>query len=220
MPRKKTVFLDLDGTLTDSGPGIINSFNYALVQMGYPPLGQDADWIVGPSLWDSFAKYGIPAEQLDTAIAHYRTCYRGGEMLNNRLYDGVYDQLTQLKQLGYALCLATSKPIAYATEITAHFGLTDLFDDQVGSELDGSRSDKAELLGFGMARLGCAPQDAIMVGDRHYDVVGAKAVGIACLGALYGFGSRDELIKAGAVALLNTAHDLATSVGTHLPIGE
>jgi phosphoglycolate phosphatase len=220
MTQRKTVFLDLDGTLTDSGPGIVNSFNYALTHLGLPRLPENPDGVVGPSLWESFPKYGVDPAQIDQAIALYRECYRGGEMLNNKLYEGIIDQLSALKETGYRLCLATSKPIAYASEITAHFGLDAFLDDQVGSELDGSRSDKHELLTYGMKKMCCASADAIMVGDRFYDVKGARAIGMPCIGALYGYGTRDELIDAGAIALLNTAHDLGTSVKTHLPIGE
>jgi phosphoglycolate phosphatase len=220
MNFRKVVFLDLDGTLTDSGPGIINSFNFALDRLGLPPLPENPDGVVGPSLWESFPKYGVKSDQIDLAIAAYRECYRGGEMLNNRLYEGIIEQLSTLKDAGYGLCLATSKPIAYAAEITAHFGLSAYLDEQVGSELDGSRSEKRDLLTYGLEKMCCGALDSIMVGDRHYDVNGACAVGMPCLGALYGYGTRDELIDAGAIALLNTAHDLATSVRKHLPIGE
>jgi phosphoglycolate phosphatase len=217
--QQKTVFLDLDGTMTDSGQGIINSFNYALGKMGYGDLGDDPNWVVGPSLWESFTRFGLPQDQLDIAVSHYRDCYRGGEMLNNTLYDGILDQMERLKSDGYRLCMATSKPIAYASEITAHFGLDALLDHQFGSELDGTRTDKFDLLTYGLGQTGAQAENAIMVGDRHYDVLGAKQVGMPCLGALYGYGSRDELIAAGAVAVLNTAHDLRYAVQMYLPKG-
>ena len=212
------VFLDLDGTLTDSGPGIINAFNYALGQMGYPDLGDDANWVVGPSLWDSLTKLGMPAELHDQTVAHYRDAYRGGEMFNNRLYDGVLGQLSDLKSRGYRLCLATSKPIAYAGDIVAHFGVSDFLDYEFGSELDGTRTDKTELLAYGLAQTGCDPRDAIMIGDRHYDVIGARNNGMGCLGALYGFGTLDELTTASATDILHAATDMATAVTKHLKL--
>lgn len=210
------VFLDLDGTLTDSGPGIVNSFNYALGQMGYPDLGDNANWVVGPSLWDSLTKLGMPADLHDQTVAHYREAYRGGEMFNNRLYDGVLAQLADLKSQGYRLCLATSKPIAYAGDIVAHFGVSNFLDYEFGSELDGSRTDKTELLAYGLAQTGCDPRDAIMIGDRHYDVIGARNNGMACLGALYGFGTHEELANAGAIDMLDSATDMAAMVTKHL----
>ncbi|NCV30189.1 MAG: HAD family hydrolase, partial [Rhodobacteraceae bacterium] len=110
----KVIFLDLDGTLTDAGPGIKNCFNYALERMGLPEIRTNNDWIVGPPLWDSFAKVGVADDQLDQAVDLYRERYRDIGYLENALYDGVLDQLSRLKERSFALCLATSKAAEYA----------------------------------------------------------------------------------------------------------
>lgn len=214
----KTVFLDLDGTLTDSGPGIISSIKHTLETMGYPPLQDDGRWLVGPALWDSFRKLGLPEDALDPAVAIYREKYKSGDMLNAVLYPDVLAQLEQLKDAGYRLCLATSKAIAYATDITLHFGIAPYLDQQFGSELDGTRADKPSLIAYGLAQTGTLAHDAVMIGDRHYDISGAKANNIKSIGVAYGYGGEEELRTAGADAVIQHPHQLAETIQSILPI--
>jgi len=210
----KVIFLDLDGTLTDAGPGIKNCVNYALDKMGFPILESNNDWIVGPPLWDSFAKLGIAQDQLDHAVDLYRERYRDIGYLENALYDGVLDQLSRLKDHKFRLCLATSKPADYAVKITAHFGIDRYLECQFGSELDGTRSAKAELLEHGLGITHTTANNAVMVGDRSFDIIGAHANGIAAFGVLYGYGTKDELNGAGADGLIENPCDLAASLTT------
>ena len=211
----KVIFLDLDGTLTDAGPGIKNCFNYALDKMGLPEITANNDWIVGPPLWDSFAKVGVVQEQLDHAVDLYRERYRDVGYLENALYAGVLEQLSNLKDHNFTLCLATSKPAEYAVKITAYFGIDLYLDYQFGSELDGTRSAKAELLKHGLSDTNASAQDAVMVGDRSFDILGAHANNMPAFGVLYGYGTKDELKAAGADALIQGPSALAHSLITH-----
>jgi phosphoglycolate phosphatase len=210
----KVIFLDLDGTLTDAGPGIKNCFNYALERMGLPEIRTNNDWIVGPPLWDSFAKIGVADDHLDHAVDLYRERYRDIGYLENALYDGVLDQLSRLKNHSFTLCLATSKAEEYAVKITAHFGIDRYLDHQFGSELDGTRSAKTDLLKHGLNITNSSAQGAVMVGDRSFDILGAHANDMAALGVLYGYGNQDELKGAGADGLIQDSSELAHSLIT------
>ena len=212
----KVIFLDLDGTLTDAGPGIKNCFDYALDKMGLPRITTNNDWIVGPPLWDSFAKVGVADDHLDHAVDLYRERYRDVGYLENALYDGVLDQLSRLKDHQFKLCLATSKAAEYAFKITAHFGIDRYLDHQFGSELDGTRSGKADLLKHGLDVTNATVHDAAMVGDRSYDILGARANGMAALGVLYGYGTQDELIGAGANGLIQGPSEFAHALITFM----
>ena len=114
----KTVFLDLDGTLTDAGPGILNSVSYALDKMGYAPFEGDGSWMVGPPLWDSFRILGVLENRLDDAVEHYRNRYANIGCLENSLYEGVLAELSSIKAQGYQLCITTSKHSTYACKIS------------------------------------------------------------------------------------------------------
>ena len=138
----KTVFLDLDGTLADAGPGILNSVSYALDKMGYAPFEGDGSWIVGPPLWDSFRVLGVPENRLDDAVEHYQNRYADIGWLENSLYEGVLAELSSIKAQGFQLCITTSKHSTYACKITKHFGIAVLMDYEFGSESDGTRADK------------------------------------------------------------------------------
>ena len=182
--------------------------------MGLPEIRTNNDWIVGPPLWDSFAKVGVSDDQLDHAVDLYRERYRGIGYLENTLYDGVLDQLSRLKDHSFTLCLATSKAAEYAVKITAHFGIDRYLDHQFGSELDGTRSAKPDLLKHGLNITNSSAQDAMMVGDRSFDIVGAHANKMAAFGVLYGYGNQDELEGAGADGLIQDPSALAYSLIT------
>jgi phosphoglycolate phosphatase len=213
----RAVFLDLDGMLTDSGEGIVKSVDYALGKLDLPALSGDTNWIIGPPLWDSFSQLGVPEDELEHAVAFYRERYSKTGYLENRLYDGILQQLSDLRDAGYLMYLATAKPMSYAAKITAYFGISNYLTDQFGSEEDGTRSDKTSLLAHALSVAKSTPAQAIMIGDRHYDVVGAKANGIQALGAAYGYGGLTELRGAGADGLIETPHKLAATVREYLP---
>jgi phosphoglycolate phosphatase len=214
----RAVFLDLDGTLTDSGEGILKSVDYALGKLDLPALSGDTDWIIGPPLWDSFTRLGVPEGDLEQAVALYRERYTKVGYLENKLYDGILQQLSDLHEAGYLMYLATAKPMSYAAKITAHFSISNYLTDQFGSEEDGTRSDKTSLLAHALSVAKSIPEQAIMIGDRHYDVIGAKANGILALGAAYGYGGMAELRGAGADGLIETPHRLAATVREYLPM--
>lgn len=190
------VFLDLDGTLTESGIGITRSIAHALNELGYPvPDQATLDGLIGPSLWEAFATLGVRDAQLDEAVALYRARYTVTGLFENRVYDGVPEMLARLGAM--TLCLATAKPIAYAAKITAHFDIAPHLTREFGSELDGTRTDKTDLIAYALAEMGADPARAVMVGDRSHDMIGAVNNGVTPIGAGWGYGSPTELRAAG-----------------------
>ena len=215
---KRIIFFDLDGTLTDAGPGIKACINYALNKMNFKKLGMDSDWVVGPSLWGTFMKLGIPEENLNEAVNFYRERYNVKGYLENSVYLGIPGQLAMLLEMGYVLSLATSKPTVSASAILEYFDLTRYFSYEFGSNLDGSLSDKSILLKHALAVTGFEPNNALMIGDRQYDIIGAKSNLIKSVGVSYGYGSTNELREAGADLLVEKPAELAKAVQKLLPM--
>ena len=215
---KSIIFFDLDGTLTDAGPGIKACINYALDKMNFKKLGMDSDWVVGPSLWGTFKKLGIPEENLNEAVNLYRERYNVKGYLENSVYLGIPGQLAMLLEMGYVLSLATSKPTVSASAILEYFDLTRYFSYEFGSNLDGSLSDKPILLKHALAVTGFEPNNALMIGDRQYDIIGAKSNLIKSVGVSYGYGSTNELREAGADLLVEKPAELAKAVQKLLPM--
>jgi phosphoglycolate phosphatase len=212
------VFLDLDGTLTDAGPGILNCVTYALEKMQMPPFEGNGSWIVGPPLWDTFETLGVAKDDLDHAVALYRERYIDIGWFENSLYEGILGQLSALKDDGYTLCIATSKAHSYAKKITAHFGISEYMTHEFGSELDGTRSDKTSLLAHGLGVAGAFAENSLMVGDRSYDIIGAKNNDIKVIGVSYGYGIDTELAEAGADLIISNVTELSTAVRALLPL--
>ena len=215
---KRIIFFDLDGTLTDAGPGIKACINYALDKMNFKKLGMDSDWVVGPSLWGTFMKLGIPEENLNEAVNFYRERYNVKGYLENSVYVGIPSQLAMLIEMGYVLSLATSKPTVSASAILEYFDLTRYFSYEFGSNLDGSLSDKSILLKHALAVTGFESNNALMIGDRQYDIIGAKSNLIKSVGVSYGYGSTNELREAGADLLVEKPAELAKAVQKLLPM--
>ena len=215
---RRIIFFDLDGTLTDAGPGIKACINYALGKMNFEKLGMDSDWVVGPSLWGTFKKLGIPEENLNEAVNLYRERYNVKGYLENSVYVGIPGQLAMLLEMGYVLSLATSKPTVSASAIIEYFNLKQYFLYEFGSNLDGSLSDKSILLKHALAVTGFEPNNALMIGDRQYDIIGAKSNLIKSVGVSYGYGSANELREAGADLLIEKPAELAKAVQKLLPI--
>lgn len=201
------VLFDLDGTLTASGPGILASVRYALAEMGEPiPEQSVLDRFIGPPLAHSFRDFcGMDPGRVQIAIRTYRVYFGERGQFENSVYDGIPELLEALLAEGRVLGVATSKAEVYALSILDHFDLAGRFTVVVGSELDGRRTDKAEVIAEALNRLGrAAPTGAAMVGDRSHDVIGARARGLPCIGALWGYGTAAELDEAGADALADT----------------
>ena len=164
---------------------------------------------IGPPLMESFQKfYDFSAEEARKAVEDYREYFSPKGIYENEFYPGVADMLAELAEAGFTLVLATSKPHVYARRILKHFGLEEFFSFVAGSELDGERVKKEEVIQYALSCCKIAPKDAIMVGDREHDILGAKACGLESVGVLYGYGSREELQKAGADHLVSTVKEL------------
>ncbi|MDJ0640779.1 MAG: HAD hydrolase-like protein [Paracoccaceae bacterium] len=185
------VFLDLDGTLMHSQPGILSSLQAALHRIGRPDIAQqDLTWMIGPPFIDSFTTIGLPNPQ--EAIDAYREIYAEGGMFDAEVYDGVFPMVEALSEAGHRLYLATAKPHVAATQITAHFGLAPFFKAEFGPELDGTRNWKGDLLAYALAETGEAATNAVMIGDRHHDFAAAESVGMPSVAVRWGYGAPEE----------------------------
>jgi len=197
----KTILFDLDGTLTDSAEGIINCAILGLEHFDLPvPDRKTTEVFIGPPLHEIFVKFGVPADRADEAVAVYRSRYNTVGKFENAPYPGVIELLQTLKAHGHTLLVATSKPEGLAMEIMEKFELAQYFDRICGASLDRSRSSKEDVIAYLLALNGSA-ENMVMVGDTHYDVVGAAAHGIPCIGVSWGFGKVEDMKKAGAAAI-------------------
>lgn len=205
---KKAILFDLDGTLTDSGEGIINCAQYAFQQMGYPvPPREEMGIFVGPPLWDTFEKFGIPKERTDEAVRIFRSRYVPIGKYENTPYPGIRELLEALKETGDILYVATSKPETTAVDILNHFDLSKYFDRICGADLEKKRNSKDAVIAYLLDLTG-SDAEMVMVGDTEYDVLGAAAHGIPTIGVSWGYGSVEEMRSAGAKAIADTPEAL------------
>jgi len=205
----RAVFLDLDGTLVDSRPGILSSLRHAFGSIGRTDLlAEDLTWMIGPPFVESFAKVGI--EDPGPALEAYRGHYRAGGMFDATVYGGVLELLDALQGAGHRLYLATAKPHAYATEITAHFGLSRHMVAEFGPELDGTNNWKGDLLRHALGVTGESAENSVMVGDRHHDMGAAAEVGMPSVAVRWGYGDPAEW--AGAAAVIDAPGDLPSVI--------
>jgi phosphoglycolate phosphatase len=207
--RYQVVLLDLDGTLSDSAPGILDSLRLAFDEVGVPWVDQDtARALLGPPFWHSLPPL-VGAERVDQVVASYRRHYWAGAMLRTTCYPGVPELLAGLAECGLRLAVATSKAEPQAIRIVEHLGLAGYFETICGDTVDGQRDSKALVVDEALRRLDRPdPARVLMVGDRSHDVLGAAAHGIVCAGALWGYGSASELSTAGALWLCEQPADL------------
>lgn len=207
---QKTILFDLDGTLTDSGEGIINCAALALEYFGIPvPSREEMRVFVGPPLHEIFVKFGVPADQADKAVEVYRSRYLTVGKFENSPYPGIPELLQTLKAHGHRLLVATSKPEHLAVEIMEHFDIARYFDHICGATFDRSRSTKEQVIAYLLETCGSGAQ-MVMVGDTEFDVVGANAHGIPTIGVAWGYGNVDSMRAAGAAAIANTPEQLLT----------
>lgn len=205
------LLFDLDGTLTRSEQGIVNSVLYALNEMGITEDNREGlKRFIGPPLVESFMRYyGLDENGAQGAVELYRVYYRAKGIYEAPLYEGVRESLTALKEAGKALYVATSKPEVFARQIIKHSGLEGLFNDIVGSNLDGTRVDKSEVISLLLEKNQITDKSRVlMIGDRQHDIIGAKAVGVSSVGVLYGYGNYEELSRAGADRIIEKIEDL------------
>ena len=204
----KTILFDLDGTLTDSGEGIINCATLALEHFGLPvPDRKTMRVFVGPPLQDTFVKFGVPVDKTDEAIAVYRSRYTTVGKFENFPYPGVQALLEALKQQGHRLFVATSKPESMSVEILEKFGLANYFDMICGATFDSSRSKKEDVIAYLLQKAG-STENVVMVGDTAFDVIGAAAHGISTIGVSWGYGKVEDMQNAGAIAIAHTMTEL------------
>lgn len=211
------LLFDLDGTLTDSRPGIITSIQHALAENGLPvPAAEDLLWCIGPPILESFRKLVGPDSPhlFESTVLKYRERYGAVGLFENAVYPEIEDALIELRALGHTLHVATSKATVYAQPIIDHFGLATYFVSVNGSELDGTRANKAELIAHILERENILPADVIMIGDREHDMLGAKANGLPAIGVLWGYGSGGELMESGADACVRLPHLLTEMIGS------
>jgi phosphoglycolate phosphatase len=213
------LLFDLDGTLTDSAPGVTNSVMYALKK--YAIAVSDRNQLlkfVGPPLWESFEKYyGFSKEEAKTAVEYYRGYYKNQGIYENALYPGIEDLLKTLISGGKTLIIATSKPQVFAQQILEYFDIAKYFTFIAGSNLDGALVKKDEVILHALQNCSIVDKSrVIMIGDRHHDIIGAKKVGIHSMGVLYGYGDRRELEEAGAEYIVETVSDIGKTLSINL----
>ena len=204
-----SIIFDLDGTLTDSGPGIMKAASLALAELGIPCEDFEALRVfVGPPLSHSFPLFGVPQERVEEAIAIYRRHYhQGGLKFDNAPYPGIRQLLEDLRAAGKKLYVATSKPEALSVEILQRFDLDVCFDEIAGASLDHSRENKNDVIRYLLGKADSCP-NPVMVGDTVYDVKGAADLQLPCIGVAWGYGDVDEMKEAGAAAVAGSMEEL------------
>ncbi len=210
----KYVLVDLDGTIADSMEGVTKSIQYALKK--YNIIVEDRNQLrkyIGPPIIWSFTDAGIKPSDMDDAIAAYREKYNNEEMYDLTIYEGVPEALDKLRASGLKLILATSKPISFAGRIMDRFGVSKYFDEMCGSDSDSSRNTKQAVIEYILEKNNITDlSEVIMVGDTKYDVEGAKACNVDTIGVLWGFGSKESLLEAGAKYICETPEKLCDIV--------
>lgn len=211
------LLFDLDGTLTDSKPGILNCIQHALSAHGRPvPPPDDLGWCIGPPLRETLARLlgDDSSDLLDPVIETYRGRYGSIGLFENELYPEIVETLSTLREQGHTMHVATSKVEVYAKRIIDHFGLAEFFVSVNGSGMDGSRANKAILIAHVLQAQGIDPAECVMIGDREHDMIGATANRIPAIGALWGYGSGRELMESGATLCARVPHLLPELVAS------
>jgi len=213
MKNYETILFDLDGTLTDPKEGIIKSIEYALRKMGLQKMEEfELLTFIGPPIQRSFSEVcGMNDDEVARAVHFYREYFTRNGMIENKVYSGIPQLLHELKEAGKQLFVATSKPTVFANEILKFFSLDHYFIDIVGSNLDGSRIDKKEIIEWIYQKyLQNSDGKSVMVGDRSHDIIGANLNGIDSIGVTYGYGTKEELEQVKASYVVGTVEELRT----------
>lgn len=214
------LLFDLDGTLTDPREGIVACFKHALRTLSIePPPDAALVRFIGPPLRGSLRELVGDDRVVSQALDAYRERFASTGMFENAVYPGVADALAALRTTGCTLLVVTSKPHHFATQILDHFDLARHFSGVYGAELSGERSDKSELLAHVLRDRALDPRDAIMIGDRSFDMLAARQTSVSAIGVLWGYGSRAELLAAGAEVLVATTEELVTHVRSRVQRG-
>ncbi|MBQ4515215.1 MAG: HAD-IA family hydrolase [Clostridia bacterium] len=211
MKNYQWIFFDLDGTLTDSANGIINSVEYSLTKFGIFNTDREKLFsFIGPPLVDAYMSvFGFSQEKAELAVKYYREYYPDHGLLDNSVYAGVEDALKTLNEAGKTLIIATAKPEPFANRVLEHFDLLKYFKAVAGAQFGGPRIKKSQVIEYAFTLDNITDKSkVVMVGDRENDVSGAKKNGIDSIGVLYGYGSIEELTEAGATYIANTPEDI------------
>lgn len=206
----RAVLFDWDGTVADTRPGIFNSVRYAIGQYGIADRPDDElRYFIGPPLYDGFEHvFGVSPELANELTDTYRVYYRDKGIFECNVYDGVGDLLRELHDAGVKTAVVSSKPKEFLDRLVEHFGLAEHLDAVVGPAMDNHNSNKTVLVNQALKELMLLPSTVAMIGDRHFDVEGAKAAGVNAVGVLYGYGTEEELCAAGADAVCEQVVDL------------
>ncbi len=208
----KAIIFDLDGTLTDSGEGIINCATLALEHFGIPvPSREEMGVFVGPPLDLTFSKFGVPEDRLQEAVDVFRSRYLVVGKFENAPYPGIHQLLDTLKKQGHRLFVGTSKPEVTALEILRKFELDQYFELICGATLDGTRVHKADVLAY-LLNAVSMPEEILMVGDTEFDVLGASTHGIPTIGVSWGYGKVTAMEQVGAYAIVHTMEELLNAI--------
>jgi phosphoglycolate phosphatase len=208
LPPVKHIFFDLDGTLTDPKLGITRCLQFALAEMGEPvPDTQALTWCIGPPLLDSFAQL-VGAERAQQGVDLYRQRFADVGLFENSPYPKIHDTLESIIQRGHVLFVASSKPKVFVDRILAKFELIEFFSQTYGSNLDGSLTDKSELLSYALQHSAVSPGTSLMIGDRKHDAIGAQSNQMNFVGVLYGYGDQAEFDTVGVADLVHDHADL------------
>ena len=199
----RNVLFDLDGTLTDPAEGITNALMHAQRRLGMEVSPREKLFVfIGPPLIETFmSEWGLTRLEAEQALVYYREHFAVKGLFENTPYEGIRETLADLRAAGLRLFVATSKPEPLSLRILEHFGLLPYFEAVAGSTMDEKRTKKGEVIAYALQTFHLDPEKTVMVGDRKHDVLGARENGLACIGVLYGYGSREELTAAGAAAL-------------------
>ena len=213
-PMKTALLFDLDGTLTDPGEGITKSVQYALEKLGRPEPDRDKLRVfVGPPLLEQFMAFGdFGREEAARAVELYRERFAPVGIFENQVYPGIPELLEALRAQGFRLAVASSKPEKFVERILAHFRLDAYFEQAAGATMDQRRTAKADVIEEALRRLGLEERrdQALMIGDKEHDVLGARAAGLDCVGVSYGYGTLAELEAAGAAAIAASPEELGS----------
>lgn len=219
MKNYENLLFDLDGTLIDSKQGITNSVKYALKYFGIQvKCIEDLYKFIGPPLRESFSQYyGFNKEDTEIAVTKYREYFLENGIYQNTLYAGVPEMLRKLKNANKNLIIATSKVEEYTKQILENLQISSYFSYVCGSTFDDSRSKKAQIINYILTTNNLSSKNTIMIGDRSHDIVGAKEMNLDSIGVLYGYGSYDELQKAGATYIVSNINELQTKLLSSIP---
>lgn len=208
----RAILFDLDGTLTESGEGITKSVQYALEKMGRPQPDLSSLLVfVGPPLLEQFMKYAdLTEEEGRKAVEYYRERYSVTGIYENKPYPYVREMLEELRRKGYLLAVASSKPEHFVRKILDYFQLTEYFQEIVGSEMNGTRTRKSQVIEEALKRMKMEDQreKVLMVGDKEHDVLGAREAGLECVAVSYGYGTMEELTAARPLQIVNSPKEL------------